>query len=63
MIPFDNREGFIWFNGKTVPWEECKIHVLSHGLHYGSCVFEGLRVYDGHVFKLELHVDRLIHSA
>jgi len=63
MIPFDNREGFIWFNGKTVPWEECKIHVLSHGLHYGSCVFEGLRVYDGYVFKLDLHVDRLIHSA
>ena len=53
----------IWFNGKIVPWKDCKIHVLSHGLHYGSCVFEGLRVYDGHVFKLDLHVDRLIHSA
>ena len=62
-IPFDKRSGKIWFNGNTVNWSDVKIHVLSHGLHYASCVFEGERVYDGEIFKLEEHTDRLFHSA
>ena len=63
MIPFDKREGKIWYNNDLVNWQDVKFHVLSHGLHYASCVFEGLRVYDGAIFKLEDHTDRLYHSA
>ena len=63
MIPFDKRDGKIWYNNELVNWQDVKLHVLSHGLHYASCVFEGLRVYDGEVFKLEDHTDRLYHSA
>ena len=63
MIPFDKRDGKIWYNNELVNWQDVKLHVLSHGLHYASCVFEGLRVYDGEVFKLEEHTDRLYHSA
>ena len=63
MIPFDKRDGKIWYNNDLVEWHNVKFHVLSHGLHYGSCVFEGLRVYDGLIFKLEEHTDRLYHSA
>jgi len=63
MIPFDKREGKIWYNNDLVNWQDVKFHVLSHGLHYASCVFEGLRVYDGAIFKLEEHTDRLYHSA
>ncbi len=63
MIPYDKREGKIWYNNNLVNWQDVKLHVLSHGLHYGSCVFEGLRVYDGEIFKLEEHTDRLYHSA
>ena len=62
-IPFDKRSGKIWFNGKTVNWHDAQIHVLNHGLHYASCVFEGERVYDGEIFKLEEHTERLFHSA
>ena len=62
-IPFDKRSGKIWFNGKLINWPDVKIHVLSHGLHYASCVFEGERVYDGKIFKLEEHTERLFHSA
>ena len=62
-IPFDKRSGKIWFNGQLVNWPDAKIHVLSHGLHYASCVFEGERVYDGEIFKLEEHTARLFHSA
>jgi branched-chain amino acid aminotransferase len=62
-IPFDKRSGKIWFNGQTINWSEVKIHVLNHGLHYASCVFEGERVYDGKIFKLEEHTKRLFHSA
>ena len=62
-IPFDKRSGKIWFNGSPVNWTDVKIHVLSHGLHYASCVFEGERVYDGEIFKLEEHTERLFHSA
>ena len=63
MVPFDKRSGKIWYNNEVVDWQNVKLHVLSHGLHYGSCVFEGLRVYDGKIFKLEEHTDRLYHSA
>ena len=62
-IPFDKRSGKIWFNDQLVNWSDVKIHVLSHGLHYASCVFEGERVYDGEIFKLEEHTERLFHSA
>ena len=63
LIPFDDRDGFMWMDGKMMPWRDAKIHVLSHGLHYGSCVFEGQRVYGGKIFKLEEHTDRLFTSA
>ncbi len=63
MIPYDKREGKIWYNNDLVNWQDVKLHVLSHGLHYGSFVFEGLRVYEGEIFKLEEHTDRLYHSA
>ncbi len=63
MIPYDKREGKIWYNNELVDWNDVKLHVLSHGLHYASCVFEGLRVYDGEIFKLEEHTNRLFHSA
>ncbi len=62
-IPYDKRSGKIWFNGKTVDWKDANIHILNHGLHYASCVFEGERVYDGEIFKLEEHTDRLFYSA
>ena len=62
-IPFDKRSGKIWYNGTAVNWPDVKFHVLSHGLHYASCVFEGERVYDGEIFKLEEHTKRLFHSA
>jgi branched-chain amino acid aminotransferase len=63
LLPFDDRDGLIWLDGKLVPWREAKLHVLSHGLHYASCVFEGERVYDGQVFKLTEHSQRLVDSA
>ena len=63
LIPFDDRDGEIWFNGKFMPWRECEAHVLTHGLHYGSCVFEGERVYGGEIFQLREHTERLHHSA
>ena len=62
-IPYDKRSGKIWFNGKTVDWADANIHILNHGLHYASCVFEGERVYDGEIFKLEEHTERLFYSA
>ena len=63
MIPYDKRSGKIWCNNELVDWQEVKLHVLSHGLHYGSFVFEGLRVYDREIFKLEEHTDRFFYSA
>ena len=62
-LPFDDRDGFIWYDGRLVPWRDAKLHVLTHGLHYASCVFEGERVYGGTVFRLEDHNQRLINSA
>jgi branched-chain amino acid aminotransferase len=61
--PFDDRDGIIWKDGHFVPWRDATIHVLSHGLHYGSCVFEGIRVYNGKPFKLREHTERLFRSA
>jgi len=63
MIPYDKRSGKIWYNDELVDWENVKLHVLSHGLHYASCVFEGERVYDREIFKLEEHTSRFFHSA
>ena len=63
VIPFDDRDGFIWYDGRLVPWREAKLHVLNHGLHYASGVFEGERVYNGKVFRLEDHNERLRNSA
>ena len=62
-IPYDKRSGKIWFNGQTVDWADANIHILNHGLHYASCVFEGERVYEGEIFKLEEHTERLFYSA
>ena len=62
-VPYDKRTGKLWFNGEAVEWANAKIHVLNHGLHYASCVFEGERVYEGEIFKLEEHTDRLFYSA
>ena len=63
QVPFDKRTGKIWFNGEFVDWQNANIHIISHGLHYASLVFEGVRIYNGKIFKLEEHTDRLFHSA
>jgi branched-chain amino acid aminotransferase len=63
IIPYDDRDGFIWMDGSLRPWREAKIHVLTHGLHYASAVFEGERAYGGKVFKLREHSERLLNSA
>jgi branched-chain amino acid aminotransferase len=63
VIPFDMRDGLIWFNGELVDWKDAKIHILSHGLHYGSCVFEGERAYGGNIFKCTEHSERFKKSA
>jgi len=62
-VPFDQLDGQIWMNGEFVPWKEAKVHVLTHGLHYASAVFEGERAYGGRVFKLTEHNQRLHTSA
>ncbi len=61
--PFDQRDGHIWYNGALVPWREAKLHVLSHGLHYASSVFEGERAYGGVIFKSREHSERFHRSA
>ncbi|WP_284947063.1 branched-chain amino acid aminotransferase [Acidisoma cladoniae] len=63
LVPFDDRDGMIWWNGALRPWRDAKLHVLSHGLHYGSAVFEGERAYGGNIFKLREHSERLKNSA
>ncbi len=63
VIPFDQRDGSLWFDGKLVPWKEAKTHVLTHGLHYASSVFEGERMYTGRIYKLKEHTHRLFESA
>ncbi|UXN64755.1 branched-chain amino acid aminotransferase [Phyllobacterium sp. A18/5-2] len=62
-VPFDQLEGYIWMNGEFVRWADAKIHVLTHGLHYASSVFEGERAYGGEIFKLNEHTERLHESA
>jgi branched-chain amino acid aminotransferase len=63
VLPFDQRDGVIWYDGKLIPWKDATLHVLSHGLHYASCVFEGERAYGGVVFRSTAHSERLRRSA
>jgi len=63
LVPYHDRDGFIWLDGKLVPWREANLHVLSHGLHYASAVFEGERAYGGEIFKLREHTLRLFEGA
>jgi branched-chain amino acid aminotransferase len=63
LIPFDDRDGTIWFNGDLIPWRDAKIHVMNHGLHYASCIFEGERAYEGNIFKSNEHTTRFFKSA
>ncbi|MBK7659862.1 MAG: branched-chain amino acid transaminase [Betaproteobacteria bacterium] len=62
-----DRDGFIWYDGKLVPWREATTHVLTHSLHYGLAVFEGVRAYKSEIgtaiFRLKEHTDRLFNSA
>jgi branched-chain amino acid aminotransferase len=63
LVPFDDRAGWIWLDGRFVPWREANLHILSHAVHYASAVFEGERMYDGRIFELEAHTKRLFRSA
>jgi len=63
LVPYDDRDGWIWQDGQFIPWREAKVHVLTHGLHYASSVFEGERMYGGEIFKLAEHTRRLFRSA
>ncbi len=63
LIPFDDRDGHIWFNGDYINWRDARLHILSHGLHYASSVFEGERVYGGSIFRSRAHTERLHRSA
>ncbi len=60
---YDDRDGFIWFDGALRPWREANVHILTHAMHYASAVFEGMRAYEGRIFELSLHSQRLIDSA
>lgn len=63
LVPFHDRDGFIWFNGELVDWRDAKLHLLTHALHYGSGVFEGIRAYGGEIFELTQHSERLVEGA
>src|SRR5260221_9113578 len=63
IVPFDQRDGALWLDGKIVPWRDGQVHVLTHGLHFASCVFEGERIYSGRIYKHEEHIRRLFGSA
>jgi branched-chain amino acid aminotransferase len=63
LVPYHDRDGLIWFDGELLPWRDAKVHVLTHALHYASAVFEGERAYDGEIFKLSEHSQRLIDGA
>ncbi len=63
LLPFDDRDGWIWWNGRFIPWREARLPLLSHGLHYASTVFEGERAYGGEIFRLREHTERLLASA
>src|ERR1700760_3434116 len=63
LLPFDDRDGWLWMDGSLIPWRDARLHVLTHGLHYASAVFEGERAYAGNIFRLRDHTERLINSA
>ena len=63
QLPFDKRSGKIWFNNELCEWQDARVHIISHGMHYASLVFEGLRIYNTKIFKLEEHIERLFNSA
>jgi branched-chain amino acid aminotransferase len=63
LVPFDDRDGWIWMDGALVPWRDAKLHVLTHGMHYASAVFEGERAYSGNIFRLRDHTERLLNSG
>ena len=63
IVPFDDRDGWIWLDGRFVAWRDATVHVLTHGLHYASAVFEGERMYGGEIFELTAHTERLFKSA
>ena len=63
LIPYHDRDGLIWFDGELIPWRDAKVHLLTHALHYGNSVFEGERAYEGEIFKLTEHSERLVESA
>ena len=63
LLPYDDRDGWIWLDGEFVPWREAKVHVLTHALHYASSVFEGERMYGGKIYRLQEHSERLHKSA
>lgn len=63
LVPYDDRDGFIWMDGNMVPWRDAKVHFLTHALHYGSGVFEGIRAYNGKIFKLNEHSQRLLDGC
>ncbi len=63
LLPYDDRDGSIWMDGKLIPWRDAKVHFLTHGLHYGSGVFEGIRAYNGNIFKLSEHSQRLLDGC
>jgi branched-chain amino acid aminotransferase len=63
LVPFDDRDGWIWMDGALVPWRDAKLHVLTHGMHYASAVFEGERSYSGSIFRLRDHTERLLNSG
>ena len=63
LVPFDDRDGWIWLDGQFVPWRDAKVHVLTHALHYASSVFEGERMYGGEIFELNAHTERLFRSG
>jgi branched-chain amino acid aminotransferase len=63
LLPYDDRDGWIWMDGEFVPWREAKVHILTHALHYASAVFEGARMYNGKIFALEEHCARLKRSG
>lgn len=63
LVPFHDRDGLIWMDGKLLPWRDANVHILTHALHYASAVFEGERAYDGEIFKLTQHSERLVEGA
>lgn len=63
IIPLSDRNGYIWVNGEFIEWKKAQIHILTHSLHYGGAVFEGIRAYNSKIFKLRQHIERLIASA